>query len=131
MGARDDSATTLLEPITVWDILEHLSDDHELDLLPGNVDMPEDGMASIGMYEVPVRVAFRNPEAAAGRYTLRVEVLSQQSQEAMMRQQEMARAVEQSRRFELPQRALPGGSGGQDIGFDEDDEDEVVKLGKP
>merc|ERR1712224_1189464 len=94
--AREDSATTLLEPITVWEVLEQLSEDHELDLLPGSLDVPESGFTSTGMYEVPVRISFRNPEVAVGRYSLRVEVVSQQSQEDAMRQQEMARAVEQS-----------------------------------
>jgi len=121
--ARQDHPTTLLEPIRVWEVLEELSEHHELDLLPGNIDVPEGGFGSTGFHEVPVRIAFRNPESAAGRYTLRVEVISRQSQEDQLRREEMAEAVAQSLRFELPQRALPSRDRSDVRGFDMQEED--------
>merc|ERR1712113_1350845 len=62
--AREDNLASLLEPITMWDLLEEVSENHELDLLPGNVDMPEGGISDVGTHQVPVRIAFRNPESA-------------------------------------------------------------------
>jgi ribosomal protein L9 len=103
--ARDDNASVLRDPVTVWDLLEELSANHELDLLPSNLELPEEGtITTVGMHEVPVRIAFRNPEAAAGRYTLSVKVVSQQSLSDELRKEEMARAVKESMRFQLPQR---------------------------
>merc|ERR1712194_457427 len=91
--AREDQNDVLLEPITVWDILRALSADHELDLLPGNLDMPEDGIVGVGYHEVPVRIAFRSPDAAAGRYMLTLQAVAQQSLQDELRREEMAKAV--------------------------------------
>lgn len=116
--ARDDQDEVLLEPLTVWDILEELSNDHELDLLPANLELPAGGILKTGLHEVPVRISFRNPQSAAGRYTLNLEVISQQSLDEL-RQRDMARAVQERRRFELPQRA---GAITGDSGFDDGDD---------
>lgn len=125
--AREDDFSVLLEPITIWDVLMELSTDHELDLLPGNLEMPEEGFSKVGEHEVAVKIAFRNPESAAGRYTIRVEIVSQQSRQDELRREEMARAVEESRRFVLPQndqkRMLEGG-------FDEEDDDDDAAGGR-
>lgn len=102
--AREDALDTLLEPILVWDILQVLSADHELDLLPANVDLPAAGIATVGRHQVPVKIAFRNPESAAGRYTVDVTVVAQQSLQDELRREEMAKAVEESRRFQLRER---------------------------
>eukprot|EP00927_Polykrikos_kofoidii_P072719 TRINITY_DN68802_c0_g1_i1.p1 TRINITY_DN68802_c0_g1~~TRINITY_DN68802_c0_g1_i1.p1 ORF type:complete len:299 (-),score=39.96 TRINITY_DN68802_c0_g1_i1:165-1016(-) len=119
--AREDNLEYLLEPVTVWDLLEELSEKCELDLLPGNVDLPENGFDRAGIHDVPVRIPFRSADVASGRYTLRAEVLTRQSQEDLLRVEEMTRAVEQSRRFELPQRAQRIGGGEGDVGdFDSD-----------
>eukprot|EP00928_Gymnodinium_smaydae_P087634 TRINITY_DN71876_c0_g1_i1.p2 TRINITY_DN71876_c0_g1~~TRINITY_DN71876_c0_g1_i1.p2 ORF type:complete len:284 (+),score=59.88 TRINITY_DN71876_c0_g1_i1:83-934(+) len=123
--ARDDEPSTLLEPISLWEVLEDVSDRHELDLLPGNVDFPADGIGSLGVHQVPVSLQFRNPEAAAGRYGISVEVISRQSQEDRLRREEMQRAVQESRRFELPQRALPGASGSGAFDAEGEFEEEV------
>lgn len=119
--AREDDLRTLLEPINVWDILHSLSD-HELDLLPGNLDLPEDGLVQVGTHEVPLRIAFRSPDAAAGRYTIAVELVAQQSMQDELRRDEMAKAVAESIRFQLPQRggALGGITAEEEEDFDED-----------
>lgn len=120
--ARDDHKMLLREPIGVWELLEELSSDHELDLLPSNLDLPEEAITSVGTHHVPVRIAFRNPESARGRYTIQVEVVSQQSLEDELRKEEMARQVKESMRFELPQRG----------GFDalEGEEEEDAEYGE-
>merc|ERR1719223_2009168 len=59
-----------------WEILEELSAEHELDLLPANLDVPEDGFSDVGEHEISVRVAFRSPEMAAGRYTIPAQLVS-------------------------------------------------------
>lgn len=118
--ARDDSLSSLLEPITVWEVLEQLSAEHELDLLPVNVGLPPGGIDAIGKHEVPIRMSFRNPEAAAGSYSVMVEVVSQQSLEEELRREEMQRNVEQSMRFQLPQR---GGAATFLDGIDFEDEE--------
>jgi len=102
--AREDQPSTLAEPITVWEILEELSAEHELDLLPANLDVPEDGFSDVGEHEISVRVAFRSPEMAAGRYTIRAQLVSQQSLIEEQRREEMARTVAASSRFALPKR---------------------------
>lgn len=102
--AREDELNTLLEPITVWDILQSLSTDHELDLLPGNLDLPEDGIARVGDHQVPVKIPFRSPDMAAGRYTISVSAIAQQSLQEELRREEMAKAVKESIRFQLPQK---------------------------
>lgn len=124
--ARDDQDDMLLEPLTVWDILEELSNDHELDLLPANLELPAGGILKTGLHEVPVRITFRNPQSATGRYTLNLEVVSQQSLDEL-RRQDMARAVQERRRFELPQRAGDvKGDSGFDDGDDMDEYDQPV-----
>lgn len=102
--ARDDNLSSLMEPITSWDLLEELSANHELDLLPGNLTVPETGISELGVHNVPVRIPFRNAESAAGSYTLRIELISLQSQQEELRRDEMARAVQDSMKFQLPQR---------------------------
>lgn len=119
--AREDELHTLLEPISVWDILQSLSTDHELDLLPTNVDLPEGLITQVGVHEVPVRIAFRSPEAAAGRYTITVEAVAQQSLQDELRREEMAKAVADSIRFQLPQR---GGA----LGAMEEEEEELEDV---
>lgn len=123
--ARDDHLSTLLDPITPWDVLAELSSGHELDLLPGNLDMPDGGISRIGVHDVPVRIPFRSAESAAGRYTILVDVVSQQSLQDELRREEMARAVAESMRFSLPQR---GGAVQEAEGFDEVDEDEESDI---
>lgn len=102
--AREDQLDMLLEPITVWDILQELSSNHELDLLPGNLDIPEGGVLKIGLTEVAARIAFRDPESAAGRYTIRIEVVSEQSLLEEQRRRDMASALTESRKFEVRRR---------------------------
>jgi len=121
--AREDDLQIFLEPVTVWDVLETLSAKHELDLLPGNLDMPENGLCLVGTHEVPVRIAFRSPETAAGRYTIQIEGVSQQSQQDELRHEEMAKAVADSIAYQLPQR------GGATAGVEEDSEDEFDDAG--
>jgi len=118
--ARDDQPKVLLEPITQWDVLEELSVSHELDLLPGNLTMPEGGIVDVGMHEIAAKIAFRNPEAAAGKYTMFLEVVSQQSLEEDLRRDEMARNVAESIRFQLPER---GGAVDFAGGLEADEED--------
>lgn len=113
---RADHNSLLLEPVTTWDVLQELSSQHQLDLLPANLDLPKNGITSIGVHEVPVRIQFRSPETAAGRYTFLIEVVSQQSQEDELRREEMARAVAESIRFQLPQK---GGAIDAEEGFEE------------
>merc|ERR1740129_906413 len=79
--ARSDRPSLLLDPVTAWDVLEELSSEHELDLLPGALSMPEAGISEVGVHEVAVSIQFRIPDAAAGRYTVLVEAVSQQSLE--------------------------------------------------
>jgi len=67
--ARDDDQLALREPITTWDVLAELSSGHELDLLPSNIELPEGGIQRVGVHELPVRIAFRNPESAASPAT--------------------------------------------------------------
>lgn len=119
-SAREDQLSTFAEPLSIYDILEELSAEHELDLLPGNVDLSEDGLADVGEHEVNVRVPFRNPEMAAGRYTIRVRLVSQQSLLEEQRREEMTRAVSESSRFILPKRE----AGGHEDYFAEVDEGE-------
>ncbi|CAL1156766.1 unnamed protein product [Cladocopium goreaui] len=118
--AREDHSSLLVEPVSVWDILEDLSTNHELDLLPGNLDLPDDGITEVGVHEVPVRIAFRNPESAAGRYNIVVNVLSKQSQDAEQQREEMKKAMEQGKSYRLVQR---GGVVEDDIGDAEDDDE--------
>lgn len=119
--AREDELQTLLEPVTAWDILQALSADHELDLLPANLDLPEEGLLQVGVHTVPVRISFRSPDAAAGRYTIAVELVAQQSMQDELRREEMAKAVAESIRFQLPQR---GGALGraEEEEFDEEED---------
>mmetsp|Transcript_62629 Transcript_62629/g.135991 ORF Transcript_62629/g.135991 Transcript_62629/m.135991 type:complete len:289 (+) Transcript_62629:94-960(+) len=128
--AREDDLSLLLEPVTVWDVLQELSDNHDLDLLPGNVEMPGGSLAKIGTHEVPVRMAFRNPESATGKYSFLVEVVSQQSQIEELRREEMAKAVEESRRFTLPQIGPVTGAELQSAGGFDDLEDEMEEAEK-
>mmetsp|Transcript_139226 Transcript_139226/g.445004 ORF Transcript_139226/g.445004 Transcript_139226/m.445004 type:complete len:282 (-) Transcript_139226:49-894(-) len=101
---REDEPSLLMEALNIWDLLEALSASHELDLLPGNVTLPDGGLVGVGVHEVPVRIAFRSPDMAAGRYTIRVDAVSQQSLQDELRREEMAKAVAESIRFQLPQR---------------------------
>lgn len=127
--AREDKLDTLLEPVTVWDMLQELSDSHELDLLPGNLEVPEGGLTLIGTSEVPVRILFRDPESAAGRYTLAVEVVSNQSLFEEQRRQEMSQALTDSRRFSIT-RKFDGskGQGGFDDGEDGGEEEDSLDV---
>lgn len=100
--ARDDAETFLAEPVTRWDVLQELSQSHQLDLLPANLELPEAGLETVGLHQVPVRMAFRSPEVAAGRYTFEVEVISAQSLIEEEKRKEMARNVQKSQKFELP-----------------------------
>lgn len=102
--ACDDRPKVLLEPISLWDVLEELSESHELDLLPGNLTMPEGGIVDVGLHEIGAKIAFRNPEAAAAKYTMLLEAVSQQSLEEELRREEMSRNVAESMRFQLPER---------------------------
>lgn len=121
--AREDDMQTLLEPVSVWDVLQELSAYHELDLLPANLDLPEDGIVQVGVHEVPVRISFRSPDAAAGRYNISVELIAQQSLQDELRREEMAKAVAESIRFQLPQRggALGGVVEEEELDFNEED----------
>eukprot|EP00933_Yihiella_yeosuensis_P047965 TRINITY_DN43969_c0_g1_i1.p1 TRINITY_DN43969_c0_g1~~TRINITY_DN43969_c0_g1_i1.p1 ORF type:complete len:283 (+),score=67.02 TRINITY_DN43969_c0_g1_i1:51-851(+) len=119
--AREDHLSILLEPISTWDILEELSANHELDLLPTNLELPAEGISQVGLHEVSCRITFRNPESAAGRYTFLVDVVSQQSQEEEMRIEEMKKAVEKGKRYRLAQ---PGGAvQEEDLDLEEDEEE--------
>lgn len=122
--AREDQLDVLLEPVNVWDLLAELSNNHELDLLPTNVEFPQGGITSVGLTEVPVRIQFRDPERAAGRYTIGVEVISQQSLLEEQRRQEMAKALTDSRRFEITRRF--DASEAIDGGFDEAEEEDAL-----
>jgi len=124
--ARDDQPKVLLEPITQWDVLEELSVSHELDLLPGSLTLPEGGIVDVGRHEIAVKIAFRNPEAAAGKYTMLLEVVSQQSLEEDLRREEMARNVAESIRFQLPERG-----GAVDLAGGLDAEEEIGDLDDP
>jgi len=122
--AREDQLEVLLEPVNVWDMLAELSNNHELDLLPTNIDFPEGGITKVGLTEVPVRIQFRDPERAAGRYSIAVEVISQQSLLEEQRRQEMAKALTDSRKFEITRRF--DATEAVDGGFDEADEEDDV-----
>jgi ribosomal protein L9 len=117
--ARADQLDVLLEPISVWDLLQELSNNHELDLLPSNLEVPEAGISAIGEIEVPVRIAFRDPESASGRYTILVQVASHQSLLEEQRRREMSQALSDSRRFAI-HRQFGGSQGGG--GFDDAEE---------
>eukprot|EP00405_Crypthecodinium_cohnii_P018573 CAMPEP_0206464990 /NCGR_PEP_ID=MMETSP0324_2-20121206/27551_1 /ASSEMBLY_ACC=CAM_ASM_000836 /TAXON_ID=2866 /ORGANISM="Crypthecodinium cohnii, Strain Seligo" /LENGTH=296 /DNA_ID=CAMNT_0053937739 /DNA_START=50 /DNA_END=940 /DNA_ORIENTATION=+ len=114
---REDDSAVLVDPISIWDVLEALSTDHELDLLPTNISMPEQGFTRSGHHEVPVRIAFRNPETASGRYTVKINAVSQQSLQDEMAKEEMAKAVADRSRFKIQQR---GGA----MDFETDSEEE-------
>lgn len=105
--ARDDDSDLLHDPISVWDVLQLLSDEHELDLLPSNLEWPANGLTHVGNHEIPVRIAFRDQERAAGQYTFQVRVVSEQSLAAQQKQ-DLAKAVVESRRFTLPTRGTAG-----------------------
>ena len=123
--AREDQSDLLLEPVSIWDVLEDLSTNHELDLLPGNLEFPDDGITQVGMHEVPVRIAFRNPEVAAGKYTVMMNVVSKQSQDAEQQREEMKKAMEKGKSYRLVQR---GGAVEDDVD-DVDDEDDDFDEG--
>ncbi|CAJ1452382.1 unnamed protein product [Effrenium voratum] len=116
--AREDQLTLLMEPVSVWDILEDLSADHELDLLPNNLDLPDAGISQVGVHEVPVRIAFRNPESAAGKYTIMVDIVSKQSQDAEIQKEEMKKALEEGKSYRLVER----GGAEDDVESESDDE---------
>jgi len=118
--AREDNLKLLETPISLWDLLEELSEQHELDLLPSNIEVPAEGISEVGLHELPVQIPFRSVTSAAGIYSVQVDVVSQQSIDAL-RQEEMARAVkEKSSKFSIRQ---TGGVGGSDEGLDDDDDD--------
>eukprot|EP00439_Symbiodinium_sp_Y106_P006769 s7427_g1.t1 len=119
--AREDQNMALLEPVSKWDVLEDLSVNHELDLLPGNLDIPDGGLSRAGLHEVAVSIPFRNLETAAGKYTILVDVISKQSQEEELQREEMKKALEQGMSYRLVQR----GGAVQDL-VDEDDADEEI-----
>lgn len=102
--AREDDFGALLEPLTAWDLLEVLSQDHQLDLLPHDLDMPVTGFIQTGKYDVPIQISFKNPEMGTRRYSVFVEIVSQQSLIEEQRREEMAQAVAESSRFTLPRR---------------------------
>lgn len=119
--AREDSLDVLHEPITTWDVLQELSSNYELDLLPGNLEVPQGGVSKVGSTEVPVRIAFRDAESAAGRYTIAIEAISQQSLLEEMKRKEMSQALTDSRRFSMTKKFDAQGSGGFDDDADEAD----------
>ncbi|CAE7515604.1 rplI [Symbiodinium necroappetens] len=123
--AREDQSMALLEPVSKWDVLEDLSTNHELDLLPGNLDIPDGGLNRAGLHEVAVSIPFRNPETAAGKYTILVDVISKQSQDEELQREEMKKAVEQGMSYKLVQR----GGAVQDLADEDDagDEEEFVE----
>jgi len=125
--AREDQLNILLEPITVWDILQELSSNHELDLLAGNLDVPEGGVLQVGTTEVPVRIAFRDPEVAAGRYTIGIEVVSEQSLLEELKRKEMASALTESGKFSIPRR-FDASEGEGD--FDDEPDDPPALAGR-
>lgn len=123
--AREDELDVLLEPITVWDMMQELSHTHELDLLPGNLEVAEGGVSRVGSTEVPVRMAFRDPESASGRYTIVVEAISHQSLLEEQRRKEMSQALNESRRFAV-RKEFDSSEG--DGGFDDNEDDEPPEL---
>jgi len=129
--AREDHLDVLLEPITVWDVLQELSDNHELDLLPSNLEVVDGGVQAVGTTEVPVRIAFRDSESAAGRYTLVVEAVSQQSLLEELKRKEMAQALTASGRFNIPRRfsAKQGKGGFDDVPEEGEDEPQEIASG--
>merc|ERR1719387_1380638 len=44
--AREEDPAALRQPVSVWDLLQELSVHHELDLLPSNLELPSEGLAS-------------------------------------------------------------------------------------
>lgn len=116
---REDDSGILVAPVTVWDILETLSNEHQLDCVPGNVTIPEDGFNQVGHHEIPLRIPVRNPDAAAGKYNVSLEIISQQSLLEEMRRLEMTKAVEGTMKFQLKTR----GTAVAEAEYSEDDED--------
>lgn len=70
---------------------------------------------------VPVRIAFRNPEVAAGKYTVMMNVVSKQSQDAEQQREEMKKAMEKGKSYRLVQR---GGAVEDDVDDVEDEDDD-------
>lgn len=102
--AFETSPDILAEPVSVWDILQELSDSHDLDLLPGNLDMPAEGLGTRGLHEIPVRIPFRSAESARGKYILQVELISLQSLNEEQRETELKKAIDEGGRFQLAPR---------------------------
>eukprot|EP00439_Symbiodinium_sp_Y106_P013596 s7427_g1.t4 len=125
--AREDQNMALLEPVSKWDVLEDLSVNHELDLLPGNLDIPDGGLSRAGLHEVAVSIPFRNLETAAGKYTILVDVISKQSQEEELQREEMKKALEQGMSYRLVQR----GGAVQDLVDEDDADEEIVDVRAP
>ena len=55
----EHDSTTLLKPVTVSDILEELSETHDLDLMESNLTTPPEGYPKTGKYPLSLQVPFR------------------------------------------------------------------------
>jgi len=109
---RDTSGEekTLGDPVTIWCILEQLSQDHELDLLPGNVTFKEP-LDKVGEYKIPIEIMFKG--SVLKQYTVPVCIKSKMEEQ---RHKKMQAASSKRPSFLLGQRSI--------VNEDDEDEDE-------
>ncbi|CEM10755.1 unnamed protein product [Vitrella brassicaformis CCMP3155] len=120
LKTHDTKLNELIEPLTVWQILDALSTQHELDLLPSNIDFPDrdkwKGLNTVGTHDVSIRIPFRTH---TGAYAISVEIVSdQERRRAIERQKAMEAELARRPDFTLSRRTM------EIVEEDEGEEDE-------
>eukprot|EP00397_Hematodinium_sp_SG-2012_P064699 GEMP01092038.1.p1 GENE.GEMP01092038.1~~GEMP01092038.1.p1 ORF type:complete len:260 (+),score=51.68 GEMP01092038.1:120-899(+) len=87
-----------IEPVTAWCLLEQLSQEHQLDLLPHNLSLAEP-LSRVGAYDIACEIMFKG--AVTKKYSVAVQLQSQWTQLEEQRRGEMQRALQEKPSFLL------------------------------
>ncbi|KAF4748212.1 hypothetical protein FOZ63_028388, partial [Perkinsus olseni] len=87
-GSGESSEEPLADPLSYVDILEALSQQHELDLLPNQLEMPHGNITHSGVHEIKLTLPFKT---WTGTYNVKVHVKSRAALEAARKRAAEAR----------------------------------------
>ena len=115
-----------ISKITPLEILKHLSDNEQLDLLPSELTLPDGGVSSIGEFEIQARIVFKG---WIGNYKMKVIVKSMQAEQEAERQKLLLQeALEKKKVYALKQKSDFKLSDYQSTESDDETDEEQVDL---
>lgn len=121
---RDSAPETLVQPVTVWEILSELSK-HELDLLPSQVSIVEP-LNTVGVFDVTVSLPLR---VGLKRFPVRVAIVSKREMEEKERRRlELEKAMTKKTSFVIGTRE--GAAANEEEEEDEEDDEEDPEAGE-